>query len=74
MSDFEDYTNLGQVLERNIITMYDYLYRYREPNSPGSLPIRGGAIAPVCPPEKVEYREAYEDTPRLKARQPKTPE
>ena len=40
MSDFEDYTNLGQVLERNVITMYDYLYRYREPNSPGSLPIR----------------------------------
>ena len=40
MSDFEDYTNLGQVIERNVTTMYDYLYRYREPNSPGSLPIR----------------------------------
>ena len=23
MSDFEDYTNLGQVLERNVTTMYD---------------------------------------------------
>ena len=40
MSDFEDYTNLGQVLESNVTTMYDYLYRYREPNSPGGLPIR----------------------------------
>ena len=40
MSDFQDYTNLGQVLEPNIITMYDYLYRYREPNSPGGMPIR----------------------------------
>lgn len=40
MSGFEHYTNLGQVLERNVTTMYDYLYRYREPNSPGSLPIR----------------------------------
>ena len=40
MSDFEDYTNLGQNLEPNITTMYDYLYRYREPNSPGGMPIR----------------------------------
>ena len=40
MDDFGDYTNLGQVLERNVTTMYDYLYRYREPNSPGDLPIR----------------------------------
>ena len=40
MDDFGDYTNLEQVLERNVTTMYDYLYRYREPNSPGDLPIR----------------------------------
>lgn len=40
MSDFDDYANLEQVIEPNIITMYDYLYRYREPNSPGGLPIR----------------------------------
>ena len=40
MDDFGDFTNLGQVIEPNVITMYDYLYRYREPNSPGGLPIR----------------------------------
>ncbi len=40
MSEFDDYTNLGQVIESNVITMYDYLYRYREPNSPGGMPIR----------------------------------
>ena len=40
MGDFDDYANLGQVLESNVTTMYDYLYRYREPNSPGGLPIR----------------------------------
>ena len=40
MNDFGEYTNLGQVLESNVTTMYDYLYRYREPNSPGGLPIR----------------------------------
>jgi hypothetical protein len=40
MDDFSDYTNLEQNLERNVITMYDYLYRYREPNFPNDLPIR----------------------------------
>ena len=40
MNDFAEYTNLGQVIESNVTTMYDYLYRYREPNSPGGLPIR----------------------------------
>ena len=40
MEDFSDYTNLEQNLERNVTTMYDYLYRYREPNNPGGLPIR----------------------------------
>ena len=40
MNDFGEYTNLGQVIESNVTTMYDYLYRYREPNSPGGLPIR----------------------------------
>lgn len=40
MDDFGDYTNLEQNLEPNIISMYDYLYRYREPNFPSGLPIR----------------------------------
>ncbi len=40
MDDFSDYTNLDAYLERNIISMYDYLYRYREPNFPNDLPIR----------------------------------
>ncbi len=40
MDDFGDYTNLEQVHERNVTSMYDYLYRYREPNSPGGMPIR----------------------------------
>lgn len=40
MDDFAEYTNLEQVLERNVITMYDYLYRYRESNSPASMPVR----------------------------------
>ncbi len=40
MDDFSDYTNLEKNLEPNIITMYDYLYRYREPNFPSGLPIR----------------------------------
>ena len=39
MDDFGDYTNLDQNLEPNIISMYDYLYRYREPNFPNGLPI-----------------------------------
>ena len=40
MDDFGEYTNLEQVHEPNITSMYDYLYRYREPNSPGGMPIR----------------------------------
>jgi glyoxylase-like metal-dependent hydrolase (beta-lactamase superfamily II) len=40
MDDFGEYTNLEQVHVPNITSMYDYLYRYREPNSPGSMPIR----------------------------------
>ena len=40
MDDFSDYTNLEQNLEKNIVTMHDYLYRYREPNFPNDLPIR----------------------------------
>ncbi len=40
MDDFGHFTNLEQFLERNIITMYDYLYRYREPNDGPNIPIR----------------------------------
>ncbi|HEY5623117.1 MAG TPA: MBL fold metallo-hydrolase, partial [Gammaproteobacteria bacterium] len=40
MSDFPYFENLDQILETNVITMYDYLYRYRESNSPGGMPIR----------------------------------
>ena len=40
MDDFSEYTNLEQYHEPNVTSMYDYLYRYREPNSPGSMPIR----------------------------------
>lgn len=40
MDDFDHYVNLEQFLERNIITMYDYLYRYREPNDGPNIPIR----------------------------------
>jgi glyoxylase-like metal-dependent hydrolase (beta-lactamase superfamily II) len=40
MSDFSEYTNLEQYHEPNVTSMYDYLYRYREPNSPGGMPIR----------------------------------
>ena len=40
MDDFWEYTNLEQVHEPNVTSMYDYLYRYREPNSPGGMPIR----------------------------------
>ena len=40
MSDFDHYENLGQMLETNVITMYDYLYRYRESNFPAGMPIR----------------------------------
>ncbi len=30
--EFSDYTLMDQYLESNIVSMYDYLYRYREPN------------------------------------------
>lgn len=40
MDDFGEYTNLEQYHEPNVTSMYDYLYRYREPNSPGGMPIR----------------------------------
>ncbi len=40
MDEFADYTNLEQNHEPNVTTMYDYLYRYREPNEPGGTPIR----------------------------------
>ena len=40
MDDFAHYVNLDQYRERNIITMYDYLYRYREPNDGPTIPIR----------------------------------
>lgn len=32
MEDFSDLGGLAQSLDTNIVTMYDYLYRYREPN------------------------------------------
>ena len=32
MDDFADLGGLAQSLDTNIVTMYDYLYRYREPN------------------------------------------
>lgn len=34
MSDFTDLGGLERSLDANIVTMYDYLYRYREPNRP----------------------------------------
>lgn len=41
MDDFrEDYNISDQSLRNNIDSMYDYLYRYREPNSPSGLPVR----------------------------------
>lgn len=40
MQDFDHYKNLDQMLRTNVITMYDYLYRYRESNYPASMPIR----------------------------------
>ena len=33
MEAFGDYNRMDAVLIPNIVTMYDYLYRYREPNS-----------------------------------------
>ena len=35
MDDFSDYENYGPWLRANVISMWDYLYRYREP-SPGA--------------------------------------
>jgi glyoxylase-like metal-dependent hydrolase (beta-lactamase superfamily II) len=32
MNEFSDLGGLAQSLDANIVTMYDYLYRYREPN------------------------------------------
>lgn len=32
MEDFSDYRNLDRFLDANIVTMWEYLYRYREPN------------------------------------------
>jgi glyoxylase-like metal-dependent hydrolase (beta-lactamase superfamily II) len=40
MEDFDHYENLDQMLEKNVVTMYDYLYRYRESNYPSEMPIR----------------------------------
>lgn len=34
MENFSDYENIGIVLDWNIVTMYDYLYRQLEPNNP----------------------------------------
>ncbi len=31
MDDFSDYENYGPWLRANVISMWDYLYRYREP-------------------------------------------
>ena len=33
MAEFSDYRGISQYLDANIVTMYDYLYRYREPNN-----------------------------------------
>ncbi|MGI9235912.1 MAG: MBL fold metallo-hydrolase [Woeseiaceae bacterium] len=32
MEDFSDYRNVDRFLDANIVTMWEYLYRYREPN------------------------------------------
>ena len=41
MDDFRaDYNITDQSLRNNVDSMYDYLYRYREPNVPGGLPVR----------------------------------
>ena len=34
MAEFSDYRGLESWLDINIVTMYNYLYRYREPNNP----------------------------------------
>ena len=33
LEDFGDYEQMDSNLEANIVTMWDYLYRYREPNA-----------------------------------------
>jgi glyoxylase-like metal-dependent hydrolase (beta-lactamase superfamily II) len=38
MDEFRDLGGIETALDTNIVTMYDYLYRYREPNSPISGP------------------------------------
>ena len=43
MDEFRDLGGIDTALDTNIVTMYDYLYRYREPNSPLS-----GAEAVSC--------------------------
>jgi len=45
MPGFQDYRGLESWLDTNIVTMYNYLYRYREPNSP------------ITPFEAVDCRE-----------------
>ncbi len=32
MDEFKDYRLIDRWLDANIVTMYDFLYRYREPN------------------------------------------
>ena len=45
MEEFSDYRGMDIWLDTNIVTMYNYLYRYREPNSP------------ILPTEAVSCRE-----------------
>ena len=45
MEEFSDYRRMDTWLDSNIVTMYDYLYRYREPNTP------------ILPTEAVSCRE-----------------
>ncbi len=41
MEDFRgEYNITDQSLRNNVDSMYDYLYRYREPNNPGGFPVR----------------------------------
>jgi glyoxylase-like metal-dependent hydrolase (beta-lactamase superfamily II) len=45
MDEFSDYRGMDIWLDSNIVTMYNYLYRYREPNTP------------ILPTEAVSCRE-----------------
>ena len=45
MEEFSDYRGMDVWLDANIVTMYNYLYRYREPNTP------------ILPAEAVSCRE-----------------